>query len=140
MRSCEKSGSRNGGVPGSSSLSRAIIRIGTVIQTGQAIDTLAVLRRDITHATRKFGDLITRPTHVDPLGRGGVFAEANTGAPLRDRAKWTRRKPAAAIRTDIEEHGFYTVGAEGALIAADASVGRVGRQVLIAALAIGPQL
>jgi len=48
-------------------------------------------------------------------------------------------EPAAAIRTDIADHLLRALRAEGAFETANACVGRIGWQRLVAMLAGGPQ-
>ena len=54
-------------------------------------------------------------------------------------ADWTWHLIATAIWADIVELRFCTLGAKGALIGADAGVGCIGREIGIAAFAIGFQ-
>ena len=68
-----------------------------------------------------------------------MAGEAYPRPPLIDGANRPRHKPAAAIRADIVQHLFDTLGAERALVSTDAGIRRAGRQVLIAAFAVGPQ-
>ena len=49
----------------------------------------------------------------------------------------SRDEAAAAIGADMAQHVFDAVGAERALIAADARLGGFRRQVPVAALAVG---
>src|SRR5581483_4310376 len=74
------------------------------------------------------------------LGRGGALGDAQTGPPLGHWANGPRRETAAAIRADIMQDGLHAVGAEGAFIRADARVGRIRRQVLVAIFAVRPKL
>ena len=68
-----------------------------------------------------------------------MFPEADTGTPFCDRPDRARHKPTPAVGADVEEHGFYTVGAECALIGANPRVRCVRRQILIAAFAVRSQ-
>jgi hypothetical protein len=70
---------------------------------------------------------------------GRVVGEAGAGAPLAARTHRTGHEPAAAVRAYVPKRALGALDAEGALVAADASVG-VGRQVAVAPLAVGPKL
>ena len=100
----------------------------------------AVLRSAAVHRASEFGDRLPRPFQADTLRRGRLFPKGDSGSALGDGANGTRRKPTTAIRTDIEQHLFDTLGAERALVAADPRIGRVGRQIPVAIFAVGPQL
>jgi hypothetical protein len=68
-----------------------------------------------------------------PPGRGRVFQQL---------ARWpdgARHQIAAAVGADTLEFGLHAIGAEGAFIGADAGVLAVGRQVAVAAFAVGSQ-
>ncbi|OJY30482.1 MAG: hypothetical protein BGO98_27595 [Myxococcales bacterium 68-20] len=70
---------------------------------------------------------------------GGVMRQSFAGPPLARRPDGTRDEAAATIGADIVQHGVDAIGAERTLIAADTGIGRVGRQVDIAAFAIGSE-
>src|ERR1700687_1907195 len=91
----------------------------------------AVLRRNIPHPSGECGDLLARPFQMYRFGGCRLFPEANAGAPLGGGPDRPWREPAAAIGADIEQHILDALGAERALIAADARVERVGRQILV---------
>ncbi len=74
------------------------------------------------------------PFEARALRRGGMRGEADARPPFGRRADRTRRKAAAAIRADIEQLRRHAIGAEGALVAADAGIARRGRQVLVATI------
>jgi DNA-binding HxlR family transcriptional regulator len=91
----------------------------------------------------------TRPTAPPrPDGRsraGGVrladaLAGGRVGHELLRRADRSRCEPAAAVRADPAEAALHAVDAEGALEAADAGELALGRQVAVAALAVGAKL
>ena len=69
-----------------------------------------------------------------------MAGEAYPRPPLIDGANRPRHKPAAAIRTDVENLGLDAGGAEGAFVGADARIERIGWQVLVAIFAIGSKL
>jgi hypothetical protein len=73
-------------------------------------------------------------------GRGGALGEREAGTPLGCRPDRPRREAAAAVGTDVVELTLDAVGAERALVAADARVDRSWGQVLVAELAVGTQL
>src|SRR5262249_9663547 len=68
-------------------------------------------------------------------GSGRVLAEIVAAVPVVRRPDRAGRKAAAAIGADIAQHRIDAVGAEGALVAADAGLERGGRQRLVAVLA-----
>jgi hypothetical protein len=100
---------------------------------------LTALRRDVAHAPRKFSDILSGPTQMHTPSRGRLLPEADTGTPFRDRPDRARHQPAPTVGADVEEHGFYAVSAERALIAANPRFRCVGRQILIAAFAVRSQ-
>src|ERR1700758_2841327 len=67
-------------------------------------------------------------------GSGRVLAEIVAVVPVGRRPDRPGREAAAAIGADIAQHRLDTVGAEGALVAADAGLERGGRQRLVAVL------
>ena len=77
---------------------------------------------------------------TDVFGRRRLLGETDSGAPLGRRPDWSRRKSAAAVGADVVEMGFDAIGAEGALVGADARVGRRRRQILVAVFAVGSEL
>jgi hypothetical protein len=70
------------------------------------------------------------------LARGGALGEAQARTPLGHRANGARDEVDAAIRADIVENRLDAIGAEGAFIAADTSVGRMRGKVLVAIFAV----
>ena len=79
---------------------------------------------------RRDGPAGSRAGASRPRGRGAI-----AGRPDRP-----RHEAAAAVRADIVQLGLDAIGAEGALVAADARLGRCRRQVLVAIFAVGPKL
>jgi hypothetical protein len=61
-------------------------------------------------------------------------------SPLSCRADWPGRKASAAIGADIEKYVLHAIGAERALVAADARDGGRGREIPVATFAIRAQL
>jgi hypothetical protein len=59
---------------------------------------------------------------------------------LRERPDRARLEVATAVGADSAQHVVRAAGAERALEGADACVGAVGRQIDVAALAVGAQL
>jgi hypothetical protein len=102
--------------------------------------SLAILGLDLPHPLDEIGDLRPVPFERDPLGGSRVFFAADARTPFGDRSNRARRKPAAAIGTDVAEDLVDAIGAEGALIAADPRIARLRRQVLVAPFAIRPEL
>src|SRR5690348_7219082 len=72
-----------------------------------------------------------------PLLRRRAFRHGQAGPPLLRGADRPRLESAAAIWTDIAELCFDALRAEGAFVRADARIGGVRRQVLVAIFAIG---
>src|SRR5882757_11410637 len=101
---------------------------------------LAVLRWNVPHPPGEFGDLLARPFQAHWFGGCRLFSQADAGAPLGGGPDRPRHEPTAAIGADIEQHILDARRAERAFIAADAGVGCVGRQILLAAFAVGPEL
>ena len=101
---------------------------------------LAVFGWNIPQLPRECGDLLGRPFEVDPRCRRRPFGKTNSGTPLADRPDRAWRKPATAIRADIEQNLVDALGAERALERTNSRIHRVGRQVLVAIFAIGSQL
>src|SRR5262252_7072593 len=69
-----------------------------------------------------------------------MTCHAHAASPLLRRPDRSRHKTAAAVRADVEQLCLHAVRAEGALIGADPSLGRRGRQVLVAIFAVGTKL
>ena len=69
-----------------------------------------------------------------------MLLQRRTGTPLFLWPNRSWREATAAIGADIVKHVLDAVGAERALISANPCVRRVRRQVLVAALAVWPQL
>ena len=88
------------------------------------------------HATGKFADLLARVGHADPLCGGRLFREAEPGASFDQWPNRSRREGATAVGAHIVKHGLDATGAECAFVRADARIGRVRRQVSVAALAV----
>ncbi len=69
-----------------------------------------------------------------------MFAKTNALATLRHGPDGPGDKSAAAVRADIKKNLLHAIGAEGALVAADAGIRCTGGQVLIAIFAVRPEL
>src|SRR4051812_14330805 len=69
--------------------------------------------------------------------RGRVVRETDARSPRPPRPDRPRDEPATAVRADVAQDAIHAAGAERALVAADARVGRVGGQVRAAELAVG---
>ena len=67
----------------------------------------------------------------------GREASPRPGPPIVRRPDRARREAAAAIRTDVAQLIVDAVGAEGALVGADARLRAVRRKILVAIFAIG---
>jgi hypothetical protein len=72
--------------------------------------------------------------------RWRIRCHAHACAPWLCRPDRPRRKTAAAVRADVEQFCLDAIGAERALIGADARFGRSGRQVLVAIFAVREKL
>src|ERR1700730_6727872 len=95
-----------------------------------------VLRWHAANPRAEVGDVGAFVFQLAPLGRRGTLCQPAARAPF---SLWTdraRHKAAAAIRADVGQHVLNAFGAERALIAADAGIGRVRRQILVAVFAI----
>ena len=77
---------------------------------------------------------------MPPAVAGRVVDQAGGLAPGLRRPDRPRLEVAAAVRADVAQHAVDARGAEGALVGADARVRRVRGQVLVAQLAVRPQL
>src|SRR5579864_9450362 len=77
---------------------------------------------------------------MHPLVRRYVLCDAHAGPPFPRGPDRPRCKAAAAVRADVEQFRVDAVRAEGAFVGADARVGRIRRQVLVAIFAIGTEL
>src|SRR5579871_2172496 len=85
-------------------------------------------------------DVIERIFQVHPLVGGRMLCDAYARPPFLGRAYWPGYESAAAIRADIVEFLLGAIGAEGALVAANARLRRMRRQVLVAIFAVRPKL
>lgn len=63
--------------------------------------------------------------------------QADAVPPRFARPYGARRESAATVRADIFQHFVDAFSAKGALVAADAGVEGIGRQIPIAAFAVG---
>src|SRR6185436_13493359 len=70
----------------------------------------------------------------------GILAEEVVALPVRCGPDRPRREAAAAIGTNVLEHGRHASCAERALVAADARLDRIRRQRLVAVFAGWPEL
>ena len=61
------------------------------------------------------------------LDTGWVLAKEVIAFPVFGRSDWSWDETATAIWTDVVQHAFDTLGAERALVAANACLKRVGR-------------
>src|SRR4051794_40738350 len=73
-------------------------------------------------------------------GRWRSVCHRETLTPLVRRTNGTRHKATAAVRAHIFEFGFDAILAKRTLVRANASVGRLGRQIFVAILAVRPKL
>src|SRR5262245_57762057 len=80
------------------------------------------------------GDLAAAVGLQDALGGGGVFLQLARGA------DGALDEVATAIGAGAAQDVLGAAAAEGAFEGADQGVGRVGREVLVAAFAVGAQL
>src|SRR5262245_55229985 len=69
------------------------------------------------------------------LAAGRVLAEEVVALPVVRGSDRARHEAAAAVRADVMKHGLDAARAERALVGADARLGRIGRQGLVAMLA-----
>src|SRR5215831_6323174 len=100
----------------------------------------AVLRRDPANALAQNCNLLEAVGQMDSCLRGSPIGDAQPATPLGRRTDGPRRKAAAAIGTDVVQLRLDALRTEGALEGTNASVRRIGRQVLVAKLAIGSEL
>src|SRR5690242_7966669 len=96
----------------------------------------AILGRDTAHRRHERLEPGAIPFQMDPLSRGRMLSETRAGSTLGHRTDRPRHEAAATVGTDIEQHRLHAIRAERALIAADAGVSRIRRQVLVAILAV----
>src|SRR5580692_638128 len=85
-------------------------------------------------------DIVMIKRQADPLRRRQLLCGRHAGPPLRRRPDWARGEAAAAVRAYVVELVLGAVGAERALITANARFRRVRRKVLVAIFAVRPQL
>jgi hypothetical protein len=71
---------------------------------------------------------------------GRLGPQVVVALPVPGRANWPWTKTATAVRTYVPENLLHTSRTEGALEAADARLGRVGRKRDVAVLAGGAKL
>jgi len=98
------------------------------------------LRRNILNPRALRGDFVEPILETNPLVRRRLLCGTNARPPFIRRPDRPRRKAAAAVRADIVQLVLGAVGAEGALIAADARLRRRWRKVLVAIFAVRSQL
>src|SRR5580704_3471707 len=101
---------------------------------------LPALGLDLAHPLHELGDLRPVPFERDPLGGSRLLFAADARTPFGEGSDRPRRKPAAAIGTDVEQDLVDAIGAEGALIGTDPRIARLWRQILVAPFAIRPEL
>jgi len=114
--------------PALAGLGNVDLNLGRAKEASQMFEKALQLKPDDVKAVTNYG------TALQLLGE----TDARTVLGLRaDRA---RHKPATAIRTNVKQHPLDAIGAERALIAADARLRRGRRQRLVAVLARRTQL
>src|SRR5581483_1988971 len=86
------------------------------------------------------GDIVEGIFEMHALGRGRLLHDRHAHPPFPRGADRPCHKSPSAIRTDICKLALDAIGAERAFIAANASLLRGGRKVLIAILAVWPKL
>src|SRR5215470_17183885 len=104
------------------------------------VTLLPAQRVDVLHTTRKFTCFLARELHADPLCGARLFRQAEARAPFDYRPHRARRESSAAVGAHIVQHVLDALGAERAFVSANARVGRVRRQILVAAFAVRSQL
>ena len=99
-----------------------------------------LLGRHVAKPQRQRGNALEVMAQRHPLRRPGPLGQRQPRPPLGPGPDRPGREPAAAVRADVEQPALHAVRAKGALIAADARIQRIRRQILVAELAVGPQL
>ena len=102
--------------------------------------SLPLGRRDRPEPARELVQLVAGVARSAAHRAGRIVLEPRAVAPCPGRPYRARLEPTPAVGTDVVEHGFDARSAEGALVAADPSVSRVRREVLVAELAVRSQL
>ena len=108
------------------------------ISLDQLAHALPKFGSHLPHARRVLGDVIGAVLKMMSLGSGRLPGNRQSRAPLRRRANRPRRKPAAAVRANIEKPMLRAISAERAFVTADPRLRRGGRQVLVTELAVRP--
>jgi len=101
---------------------------------------LPLLGRDLFDRLRMRRDLGERIFEMHALLGRRMLCDRDARPPFSFGTNRPWRKSAPAIRTYVRKLGLGTVHAEGALIAANARLRRMRRQILIAILAVRPKL
>lgn len=101
--------------------------------------TLSILRRNIPDRGRKPRMCCRFHWLVNHFGAGWIVAQKVVAFPVPRRPDGPRNKTPPAVWTDVAQDLLDAGGAEGAFIAADARIERIGRQGLVALLACGSE-
>ncbi len=102
--------------------------------------TLPSLGRNIPNTRRMRGDVVKAVFKMYALGRSGLLLKRRPWPPFSRGPYRPRAKSAAAVRAHIVKLARDAIRTEGALVAADARLRRVGRKVLVAKFAVRPEL
>jgi hypothetical protein len=89
---------------------------------------------------RELADLLRAIPQADTLGRRRALRQRQPHAPLATRAYRPRLESTTAVRAHVMQPLLGAVGAESALVRADASLRRVRWQISIAVFTVGAQL
>src|SRR5215510_15164245 len=99
------------------------------------LTSLAALGRDALDGSQERGVGLPVDRPVPDLRARGILAEVVVPLPVPGRPDGPRNEAAATVRTDVAQHLLDARGAEGALVGADARLGRLGWQRAVAVLA-----
>lgn len=101
---------------------------------------LALLRCNVSNPRRVRRNIVETVFEVNALRRSRVLCERHPWPPFPCWPDRPRDKSAAAVRAHIAELVLDAVRTERAFIATDARLRRIGRKVLVAIFAVGPEL
>jgi hypothetical protein len=121
-------------------LTMIVRRVGMTWPDGMQCVALPILWRNYLDGCRE-GLMLLRIQWFDDRGLGGgITAEIVIPFPTFCRSDRTRGKPAAAVRTNVCQHGAYAATAEGTFKRADHRFGRIAGQRLRTVFAAGTKL
>ena len=101
---------------------------------------LSRLGRDVPHPRGERPNLVLAERQMHPLVRRRLVPKGHARPPFGLGPDGPRAKTPAAIRADVPQLGGHALGAEGALVSADACDRGGRRQIPVAPFAVGAEL